>query len=108
MTFSKQSVEKVMKSPKVAAGVQAKAAKVQEFWKSVAPVFGDRPPHRSAPAYGAPGDYRGSIHVTDKGGDEGPRARVGASDFKAKWIEFGTKHMPEYAPKAKVLAKFRK
>jgi hypothetical protein len=100
-------LSKVLKGPKVAAAVQAKAGKVQEYWQSIAPVFGDRPPHRSAPSYGSPGAYKDSIHVTDAGGDGEARARVGTSDFKAKWIEFGNKHMPPYAPLAKTKARFR-
>lgn len=98
---------KVLKGPKVAAAVQAKAGKVQEYWQSIAPVFGDKPPHRSAPSSGAPGAYKDSIHVTDTSSGEGARARVSASDFKAKWIEFGNKHMPPYAPLAKTKANFQ-
>lgn len=99
---------KVLKGPKIAAAVQAKAGKVADEWQKIAPVFGDKPAHRSSPSYGEPGAYKNSVHVTDMGSDEdGARARVSASDFKAKWIEFGNKHMPPYAPLAKVKARFR-
>jgi hypothetical protein len=103
----KSKLQKVMKGPKVAAAVQAKGAAVQGYWKSISPVFGDLPPHRSAPAHGAPGAYRDSIVVKDTSDAEGPRARVQDTDFKAKWIEYGSKHMPTYAPLAKTKANFR-
>jgi meiotically up-regulated gene 157 (Mug157) protein len=98
---------KVLKGPKVAAAVQAKAEKVKDYWQSIAPVFGDKPPHRSAPSYGSPGDYKDSVHVSDAGSDGEARSRVGTGDFKAKWIEYGTAHMPPYAPLAKTKARFR-
>jgi hypothetical protein len=37
---------------------------------------------------------------------DGPRVRIKDTDFKAKWIEYGNKHMPTYAPRAKTKAKF--
>lgn len=105
--ISASQLEKVMKSQKVHDGVNAKAAKVQGYWKGIAPVFGDKPPHRTAPSYGAPGAYRDSIDVADTSDGDGFRARVQAHDFKAKWIEFGNAHMPTYAPLAKTKARFR-
>ena len=98
---------KALKSKKVHAAVQKKAGAVREYWKSISPVFGDKPPHRSVPAHGAPGAYRDSIATADMTDFEGPRARVQAHDFKARWIEYGSSHMPTYAPKAKVLAEFK-
>lgn len=81
------------------------AHEVAEYAKSIAPVFGDRPPHRDAPKHGAEGDYRDSIHVEP--------VRVGAltrrvitRDFKAIWIELGSSKMPEYAVFAKTAAYF--
>lgn len=106
--ISAEQLNKVMKSQKVHDAVDKKAAAVQEYWKSVSPVFGDKPPHRDAPAHGSPGAYRDSISVTEISDDGGFRDRVKPTDFKAKWIEFGTAHMPEYAPMAKVKARFRK
>lgn len=95
-----------MKSKKVKAGVEKKAQAAAEYWASIAPVFGDLPPKRDAPAYGAPGAYRDSITVQDMSDADGARMRVQDTDFKAKWIEFGNKHMPEYAPRAKTKAQF--
>ncbi|TDH57547.1 hypothetical protein E2F47_01910 [Mycobacterium eburneum] len=79
------------------------ADEVADFAKSIAPVFGDRPPKRDAPADGAPGDFKNSIKVTPQG--PGKR-RVGSDDFKAVWAELGTRHMPEYAVFAKTAAHF--
>lgn len=95
-----------LNSPKVNAAVHAKADKVQAYWKGIAPVFGDRPPKRGEPASGARGDYRKSISQEDMSGADGAQVRIKATDFKAKWIEYGNKHMPEYAPLAKVKAMF--
>lgn len=108
--LSDKTVGKILKSKKVTAATRAKAEAVQTYWKSIAPVFNaaDRKEHRQAPEYGEPGAYRDSITITDISDDDGPGFRVGPTDFKARWIEFGNAHMPEYAPKAKVLAKFRK
>jgi hypothetical protein len=106
--ISDAELDKVMKSKTVKDGVNAKAKAVQDFTKSISPVFGDKPPHRAAPAHGQPGDYRDSIIVQDISDDAGAAARVKPTDFKAKWIEFGNAHMPEYAVFAKVKARFRK
>src|SRR5581483_7802454 len=96
-------LDKVLKSDKVHKAVDAKAAAVQEYWRSIAPVFDVANPakeHRTSPPYGAPGAYRDSITVADLSDDDGIRERVKPTDFKSKWIEFGTSHMPEYAPMA--------
>jgi hypothetical protein len=106
--ISDAQLDKVMKSKTVKDGVDAKAKAVAEYWKSVSPVFGDKPPHRAAPAHGQPGDYRDSIIVKDISDDAGAADRVKPTDFKAKWIEFGNAHMPEYAPMAKTKARFRR
>lgn len=98
---------KVLKSKRVQAGVEKKAQKVQEYWQSISPVFGDQPPKREAPSHGSPGDYKNSITIEDHPSGDVPGKRVKDTDFKAKWIEFGNGHMPEYAPRAKTKAKFR-
>lgn len=96
-----------MRSKKVAAGVEKKAEKVKEYWESIAPVFGDKPPHRDAPSHGAVGAYKASISIEDHPNGDVPGKRVKDTDFKAKWIEYGSSHMPTYAPRAKTRAKFR-
>lgn len=106
-----EQIDKIMKSERVHKAVDDKAKVVQEFWKSIAPVFDVNDPakeHRTAPPHGEPGDYRDSITIVDMSDESGFRDRVKPTDFKAKWIEYGTAHMPEYAPMAKTKAKFRK
>ena len=106
--ISVRQLDKVMKSQKVHDATIAKAKAVQAYWKEISPVFGDRPPHRKAPAWGHPGSYRDSIIVRDTSDDKGASARVTPLDWKSRMIEYGNAHMPAYAPQAKVKAKFRK
>jgi hypothetical protein len=98
---------KILRGKRVQAGVEKKAQAVQEYWQSISPVFGDKPPKREAPSYGAPGAYRDSITIEDHPSGDVPGKRVKDTDFKAKWIEFGNAHMPTYAPRAKTKAKFQ-
>jgi hypothetical protein len=74
------------------------ANKMAEYWRSLAPVGtadeGDE----------NPGAYRDSIHVERAETFDG--FVVQADDFKSHWIEFGSRHMPEYAPAAKTAAAF--
>ena len=69
------------------------AHEMVEYGKEIAPVFADRPPHRSEPEDGEPGSYRDSIHSINRGLS---RRRIQSDDPKAAWIEYGTSHMPEY------------
>lgn len=88
----------------VDAGMDALAAECVEQVKELTPVFGDRPPHRGAPADGNPGDARNAVVAEiQTNGDR----RVISRDKKAIWIEIGTAHMPEYAPFTKVAALHR-
>ncbi|MBZ4574702.1 hypothetical protein [Mycobacterium avium] len=64
--------------------------------KGLAPVFGDLPPKRDEPGIGDPQDYKNSIRQLPGHRKPGHR-RVGSDDPKAVWIEFGSRHMPEYA-----------
>lgn len=104
-SLPQKEVEKVLRGKKTEAAVRRKAERVVEYWQSIAPVFGDLPPKRKHPPYGgSPGDYRDSIQILEE--DNG-RIRVAATDYKAAWIEFGSAHMPKYAPLAKVKARFK-
>lgn len=104
----KQSeIDKILRSDMVNAKVGQKAVEVQNYWKSIAPVFGDKPPHRKEPKSGEPGDYRDSIIVKNAGDGKEVRWRVLPTDLKRKWIEFGTKNMPEEALVPKVMARYR-
>ena len=97
------------RSKRVVRRLELKATRMRDYWESIAPVFGDRPPHRSAPPEGEAGDYKASVHVKKIVNDDGSvRFRVYDSDPKASWIEFGTAHMPEYAPAQKTKEAFRK
>ncbi len=81
------------------------AHEIAEDIKGLSPVFGEtgNDEKRSTPPYGSPGDYRDSIKVELS--PHKPRARrVISRDYKAVWIELGSRHMPEYAPFAKAAA----
>jgi hypothetical protein len=99
---------KALKSKRVAAGVQKKAARVEAFAKSISPVFDSGRDKRAAPPVGAPGEYRDAWHTTDMSGADGPRARVSNEDHLAGKIEFGWgKHIHPFAILSKTKAKFR-
>lgn len=89
----------------VLAATDHLANEVRDYAKGLAPVFGDKDPRRGSPAHGDPGDYRDSIetvpHPTEPLG-----RRVQSRDFKAIWIEVGSRHMPEYAVFTKTAAYF--
>ena len=78
------------------------AAQIRDEIKDLTPTFGDKPPKRGEPGIGDPGDAKAAVQVS---GVKGPgKRRVESDDPKAIWIEIGTRHMPEYAPFAKVAA----
>lgn len=109
--ISDKQLDKVLNSERAVKALREKSNKVVSYWQSISPVFdaSDAKEHRAAPPGGQPGDYRNSIKAIEKQDDDGNTyEHVVAKDFKAQWIEYGTSHMPEYAPLAKVKAKFRK
>ncbi len=78
-------------------GIDQLAENVKEYWRSVSPV-GD-------------GDYAASVKVFKNYilVDGMPGRRVGATDFKAHWIEYGTGDpgpTDAFAPRAKTAAHF--
>jgi hypothetical protein len=89
----------------VMAATDHLANEVRDYAKDLAPVFGDRNPRRGSPAYGEPGDYKESIKVVSHPTEPLGR-RVQSDDFKALWIEVGTRHMPEYAVFTRTAAYF--
>lgn len=90
-------------SAAVYAAKLAKASEVADYWKSIAPVFGDKEPKRDSPAYGtAEGTYRDSVKVTRHDGT----VAVGADSYNAAWLEYGSEHNPEYGYGARVLEHF--
>lgn len=108
---NQKQVDKVMKAKRVEIAVRAKAEEIQAYWKEISPVFDPGKPeveHRKKPARGKAGAYRDSIKIFDTSDEHGYSARVSPTDWKARMIEYGHAHMPEYAPMAKVKARFRK
>ncbi|TDH48890.1 hypothetical protein E2F47_22250 [Mycobacterium eburneum] len=96
-------IEAGISSAEVTHALDELAHEVADYAKSIAPVFGDRPPKRAEPGIGSPDDYKDSIKVTGRGPS---KRRVESDDPKAVWIELGTEHMPEYAVFAKTAAHF--
>jgi hypothetical protein len=82
---------------------EAKAAEVRDYWKSIAPVWGDKPPKKENPDPFPEEAYRDSIEVKRDGGN----VAVG-TDLKglAVWLEYGSEHNPEYGYGARVLEHF--
>ncbi|MEV6258079.1 hypothetical protein AB0L97_32975 [Nocardia sp. NPDC051911] len=85
-------------SPQARIECERLAKKGERYGKSIAPVNKTNRPHRVSRGHiDEPGDYQKSIRgdVVFKGGVW--RGRVGAYDFKAHWIEYGTKKMAKFA-----------
>jgi hypothetical protein len=92
----------IARNPEVIKGLEELAHQVEDYWKALAPVFDETRDRRASPPNDDPGAYRDSIHTELIRTKEGlPAARVGTNDYKAVWIEFGSLHMPEYAPATK-------
>lgn len=92
-------------SPEVTAALDNLAQEVCDHAKSIAPVFGEtgRDERRQQPPNDEPGAYRDSIHVESVNDQT---RRVISKDYKALWIELGSRHMPEYAVFAKTAVAF--
>lgn len=86
------------------------ALEVRDYWKSIAPVRGDKDPHGQwgdthdgSHEVGSPEDYVNSIKVIEKG----PTVAVGTSLVPlCDWLEYGSIHNPEHGYGARVLAHF--
>jgi hypothetical protein len=87
----------------VAAAGLAIGEKAVEYWKTEAPT-GDKEHRLADGVIDKPGDYKDSIKATPMvvNGEQG--VRVEAHDYKAEWIEYGSKKMPPSAPCAKTRA----
>lgn len=100
MAIEDEILAQMVGSVEITDGLDKLAAEVCESAKSMAPAFGDLPPHHGEPPpkTNPTGEdsYRDSIHVEEVRGHPDVR-RVISRDPKAVWIEIGTKHMPEYA-----------
>lgn len=86
-----------------------KAEEVREMWIEYWESF-DHPHSRVHTLRSGyverPGDYSNSIRIKFMSHGRFMKARVTAHDFKAHWIEYGSSHMPEFAPRAAMLAYF--
>lgn len=92
----------IARNPEVLKALEDKAKEVETFWKDISPVFDATRDRRANPPEDQPGAYRDSIHTQMiRERDGRPGALVGTNDYKAVWIEFGSLHMPEYAPATK-------
>lgn len=89
----------------------AKAAEVADYWKSIAPVRGDKPTHGRDdgltvsfpdPSKNDPGEYQASIRVHRENG-----VHVGSDLYPlCMWLEYGSVHNPEHGYGARVLENF--
>lgn len=104
-------LEKVAKGAAAASalvreGLLAQAKRGAAYAQSIAPV-GDRAHTLPSGYVDEPGDYRDSISgevVFEKGAWRG---RVIARDYKAHWIEYGTRKMPKQAVMRRAAAHLR-
>jgi hypothetical protein len=105
---TKERLVKLLNSGTVGQALAAKAEEVQKYWQSISPVFDASDPreHRKNPQRGHAGSYRDSVSIFDTSDSNGMSVQVKPTDWKSRMIEFGNKNMPEYAPMAKVKAKF--
>jgi hypothetical protein len=94
----------------VAEGVSRRADEAREFWVDYWESF-DHPfsrEHALKSGYvEKPGDYSESIKIKEgRTKDGAPMATVGSRDYKAHWIEYGSSHMPPFAPRAATVSEF--
>jgi hypothetical protein len=102
--------EAMTESPEVGEGVMRLAEEARQFWIEYWEAF-DHPfsrEHALRSGYvEKPGDYSNSIKIKfGKTADGQPKARITAHDYKAHWIEYGSKHMPPFAPRAATVSAF--
>ena len=104
--IEREIMSKMMASEEVHHKLDAVVKEAQRKAKELAPVFGDLPPRRESPPNGgSPGDYRDSIVIENVKGKPHVR-RLISRDYKAIWIEIGTRHMPEYAVFTKIASMY--
>lgn len=96
--ITQAEVDAAMAEDDVDGGLNDLANEVRDYWRGIAPVG------RAADGDENPGQYRDSIDVERSKQHEG--FVVITYDFKAYWIEYGTSHMPEYAPAQKTAEQF--
>lgn len=87
----------------------ARAHEVADYVRNLTPEFDASKSGRSTPGIGEPGDAKAAIQViplVDRNLVAHQGYRVISQDPKANWIEFGSSHMPEYAPFQQAIAHF--
>lgn len=100
-------MSRAKRGPEVMIAVEKLAKEVVEYAQGIAPVFSVERGHRNAPPHDSPGAYRDSIHAeTPRIDGDTVTVRVVTNDYKAWWIEYGSRHMPEYAVFAQTAAAF--
>lgn len=92
-----------MANPSVLIAAVAEGKVAVDYWRSLPPATGGVP---EADLHGKhrTGAYRESIRYDIDRKLTHLRVRVFSDDPKAHWIEYGSSHMPEYAPMAKTMA----
>jgi hypothetical protein len=110
--FGKGAIElAIAESVEIKYELMKRAEEVRQFWVDYWESF-DHPYSREHTLRSGyverPGDYSKSIKVKfiEASGGQLFKARVTAHDYKAHWIEYGSTHMPEFAPRAATLAHF--
>jgi hypothetical protein len=92
-------------SPLVQAGIIETANAAAEYWESLAPVGTHE--HTLKSGYvDRPGDYKRAVQVTFSRKDGIPKARVEDTDYKRAWIEYGSIHNDELAPRQRTAERF--
>lgn len=104
-------IDKAMaESAEVLKAVMDRAREAREYWIDYWLSF-DHPfsrEHTLRSGYvEKPGDYENGIRVKFLRTPEGlPMARVTSHDYKSAWVEYGSSHMPEFAPRAATVAHY--
>jgi hypothetical protein len=102
--------EAMADNAEVIHAVMEKTEEAREFWVSYFEAF-DHPwsrEHQLRSGYvERPGDYVKGIRIRYMKTAEGlTMGRITATDYKSHWIEFGSRHMPPFAPRAATVAHF--
>ena len=86
----------LMTDPDLSAGLEEIALRVYKEADRIAPVGEADDPHA--------GDYKASLYMEKHVSPSRMSWRVGSTDRKNYWIEYGTKHMPKFAVLRRALA----
>jgi hypothetical protein len=105
-----EAIETAMEeSPEVQIALMRRAEEAKAWWIAYWYSFDHPHSHTHALRSGYlenPGDYAKGIRIKYLREDGHPIARITAHDFKSAWIEYGSKHMPEFGCRAATVAHF--